>query len=145
MNRVFVLCLAAAVAAAMGGGSLAGSGNGTPTPDAKNVTEFTDPARPIAVAPGDKFVITLVSNRSTGFAWRLAKPSDEKVVRLEGSEYSPGRADLDGAPGKEAWTFTAVAAGQTTISLKYVRPWEKNKPPLKEATFTIAVRSETEP
>jgi inhibitor of cysteine peptidase len=145
MSRIFVFFLAMAVAAGMGDGAPAGGENETPGPDAGKPAEFSDPARPITAAPGGKFVITLESNRTTGFCWQVAKPLDEKVVKLSGSEYVPSQSDLDGAPGKELWTFTAVEPGQTAISLKYIRPWEKNKPPAKEVNFTVIVRSEMEP
>ena len=72
-------------------------------------------------------------------AWQLAKPLDEKIVQLVGSEYSPSRTDLVGAGGEEKWTFLAVKKGTTRISRKYVRPWEKDEPPAEEKTFLIRV------
>jgi inhibitor of cysteine peptidase len=81
-----------------------------------------------------------VSNRTTGFSWQIAKPLDEKVVKLVESKYVPGQSGLAGAPGKEVWTFTAVAPGRTTISFTYSRPWEKGTPPQQEKTYIVIVR-----
>lgn len=114
--------------------------NTPPTPVSHETYQYTDPARPLTVSPGEKFFIVMASNRTTGFSWQIAKPINEKVVKLLGSEYFPAKSDLVGAGGKEVWTFTAVAAGQTTISLKYIRPWEKGKPPKQEAAYTVIVR-----
>ena len=88
---------------------------------------------------GENFIITLESNPTTGYSWQLAKPLDEKIVQLVGSEYVPSKTDLVGAGGMEKWTFLAVKKGTTRVSLKYVRPWEKDKPPAEENTFLIKV------
>ena len=98
---------------------------------------WTDPEKPIAVSPGREFTITLQSNRTTGFSWQLASPLDEAVLKFVLSDYKAPQSKLQGAGGKEIWTFRAVGRGQTTISLKYVRPWEKDVPPARTAIFKI--------
>jgi predicted secreted protein len=62
------------------------------------------------------------------------------MVKLESSKYTPSATDRVGAGGVEKWTFVAIKKGTTRISLKYVRPWEKDKPPVEEKTFLIKVR-----
>ena len=88
---------------------------------------------------GENFIITLESNPTTGYSWQLAKPLDEKIVQLVGSEYTPSRTDLVGAGGTEEWTFLAVKKGTTRVSLKYVRPWEEDKTAANEIVFLIRV------
>ncbi len=105
-----------------------------------NAGEFSDPARPITVNPGEEWSITVSSNATTGYSWRLAAPLDEKVVKLVGSRYVAPRTDLLGAPGREVWTFIATASGKTTVSLKYIRPWEKDGIPAGTTTFTVIVK-----
>ncbi len=102
--------------------------------------DYSEPAKPISVAPGDNFTIALESNPTTGFLWELAGKLDPSVVKFSGSTYVSSKSDLNGAPGKEVWTFTAVNRGTTTIPMKYSRPWEKNEPPVKTAVFTVVVR-----
>ena len=88
---------------------------------------------------GEKITITLESNPTTGYSWQLQHPLDEKIIRLEGSKYVGPRSDRVGAGGEEKWTFLAIKKGSTKITLKYVRPWEKDEPPVKEKTFLIKV------
>jgi predicted secreted protein len=140
MKKIFAICLAVTVMGIAWGGPMAGLGNSTQKPGSEQAAEFTDPARPVSASPGEKFVIVIASNRTTGFSWQMAKPLDEKVVKFVGLEYVPSKLDLDGAGGKEVWTFIAVGEGRTAIALKYVRPWEKDKAPLQEATYTVIVR-----
>jgi len=92
------------------------------------------------VKPGKRFRITLESNRSTGYQWRMARPLDQKVVKLVGSGYQSPEVKLPGAGGKEIWTFEAVAAGRTEIAMQYIRPWEKGVPPARTAKFTVVVK-----
>lgn len=103
--------------------------------------EYANPDVPIEVKAGQEFTIALESNRTTGYGWQLAEPLDENILKLVGSEYrSSATTPLPGAGGKEIWTFKAVAPGKTTVSLKYVRPWEKNVPPIQTAAFAVVVR-----
>ncbi|HEX6291659.1 MAG TPA: protease inhibitor I42 family protein [Herpetosiphonaceae bacterium] len=103
------------------------------------VPVFRDPAQPVDVALGQVFTIRLESNPSTGYQWQLAQPVDESIVKLEGSEYQPPATVLPGAGGTEAWTFRAVGQGETSIALKYIRPWEKETPPAEQQTFAVVV------
>jgi predicted secreted protein len=106
---------------------------------------FSDPATPITVRKGQTFNLTLRSNPTTGYIWQLAETPDSGLIQLIGNEYrgdKTGRAGLVGAGGREIWTFKAVASGETTIALKYIRPWEKDTAPAKSARFKIIVRGE---
>lgn len=95
------------------------------------------PADVVAVT-GRTFILTLDANRSTGFAWELAKPLDEDVVRLAGTAYEQAPDAPPGAVGKEVWTFDAVAPGWAKIELVYRRPWEEMAP-AKIAVFSVEV------
>jgi predicted secreted protein len=92
------------------------------------------------VKPGKRFQITLESNRSTGYQWRLARPVDQKVVKLIGSGYRSPEVKLPGAGGRQIWTFEAVAPGRTEIAMQYVRPWEKGVPPARTAKVAVVVK-----
>jgi predicted secreted protein len=92
------------------------------------------------VAVGQEFSITLASNATTGYHWELAAPLDEAVVKLVASQYKTHETKMLGAGGQEIWTFTAVGRGQTVVQLKYVRPWEKDVPPVKTASYVVIVR-----
>ena len=94
----------------------------------------------IEAVAGKTFTVTLESNPTTGYRWRLVSPLDESVVRLLDTKYEPRRPGLLGAGGLERWTFRAEHAGRADIRLEYVRPWEKGVPPARTARFTIRVR-----
>jgi inhibitor of cysteine peptidase len=91
------------------------------------------------VTVGQEFNITLASNATTGYHWELAARLDEAVVKLVTSEYKAPETRMLGAGGQEIWTFKAVSRGQTVVSLKYVRPWEKDVAPEKTASYTVTV------
>lgn len=137
MKKVFVVGFV--IAAVMMAGLRCGVADDTKAVVA-NEASYTDPCRPFVVSPGEKIFIVVASNRTTGFSWQIAKPLDEKVVKFLESKYVPAKSGLAGAGGKEVWTFTAVAPGQTTISFTYSRPWEKSTPPSQEKTYTVIVR-----
>lgn len=106
----------------------------------KQKTVFSGSETPFAMKVGDEFVLTLESNPSTGYLWRLAEKPDENVVRFVSSEYKAASDTRRvGAGGNEVWTFRAEGKGRTAINLIYVRPWEKDTPPAKTATAIIIV------
>ncbi|MFH1683276.1 MAG: protease inhibitor I42 family protein [Candidatus Margulisiibacteriota bacterium] len=96
------------------------------------------------VSVGEEFTLTLESNPTTGYQWQLAKPLDEKIVKLVSSKYEmekPNNTEtgMVGVGGHEYWSFKAVGKGTTLIELKYIRPWEKDVPPVEAAVFRIRV------
>lgn len=104
-------------------------------PPEKNI--YTEKDSIIQVMVKMEFSIILVSNPTTGYSWSFTVPLDDKVITLTGDEFLPPDNLRKGAPGKQLWTFRAVGEGETTISLEYVRPWEKGKPPARSMTFTV--------
>jgi len=97
-------------------------------------------ATTIEVSLGEDAVITLEANHTTGFSWQLAKPLESDLLELSGSQYLPDNTGLIGAGEKEVWTFKTLKKGKTEVSLKYVRPWEKDTPPAREAKFVIIIK-----
>ena len=96
----------------------------------------------IKVNAGSNFTITLDSNATTGYKWEIANVLDVRLLKLVGSKYIPTKTDIVGAPGKEEWTFKAMAAGKAVISFKYARPWEKDKPPVQADSFLIIIKGD---
>ena len=103
------------------------------------VRVVSDPEKPVNVTAGLKFAIVLESNRTTGYRWERSASENATVVKLRGAEYREPGTGRAGAGGREVWTFEAVAKGATEISLKYVRPWEKDVPPARSVTFKVNV------
>jgi inhibitor of cysteine peptidase len=84
----------------------------------------SDPSKVIDVRAGDPFSIVLNSNRTTGYSWRLKTPPARSIAFVA-SVYRIDHPIMPGTGGREIWTFKAVGAGDATISLEYVRPFDK--------------------
>lgn len=93
----------------------------------------------VTLAVGDLLVVTLESNLTTGYGWSLADAGEDDVIAVTGNEFiAPESTEpLVGQGGVEVWAFQAVAAGEVTIAMEYVRPWEQGVEP--EAEFNINV------
>ncbi len=94
------------------------------------------------VNAGQDFTISLQSNHTTGFQWRLAAPLNKKIIQKVNSVYKPdesGGPDKVGAGGVEIWTFRAVSKGSADIMMKYARSNEKGVKPAEERVFKVTV------
>ncbi|MFZ5908597.1 MAG: protease inhibitor I42 family protein [Chloroflexota bacterium] len=95
----------------------------------------------VTLEQGQILAISLESNPTTGYGWQ-ALEMDAAVLRQSGeAEYkqSPGSEGLVGAGGVETLRFEALAAGQTTLTLGYMRPWE-SVPPVETFTLQVTVQ-----
>ena len=100
--------------------------------------EYLNPGESIKVKAGQKFIIRMESNPTTGYGWQLSKTLDNKII-LVTNAFIPPDSKLCGAGGHEVWTFKAVGEGQMEISMNYVRPWEKDQP-ARTNVFTVIVQ-----
>ena len=94
----------------------------------------------ITARSGSIITITLKSNPTTGYSWKVSKLSDGKIVKAVSSRYEADRPALSGSGGKELWSFKALKPGNTRIEMAYQRPWEKGTPPVEAKTFNIRVK-----
>lgn len=114
---------------------------------AQTTPVFTSHEKPIIVTPGNPtFNITVPSNPSTGYSWKLAG-YDKFIFEPVSHKYiAPSNTKLMGAPGYEIWTFKAIYP--TTykfrvnqvghVRLQYVRPWEKKNAPV--TSFVVILK-----
>ena len=100
---------------------------------------FQDPAVPIKVGPGQNFSISLGSNPSTGFRWKMTLPAGDKTVMFLGSEHVASQEVMPGVPGNELFKFKALTRGETKAAFVYERPWETKTAPTRKI-FTIVVQ-----
>ncbi len=96
-----------------------------------------DNGRIVRLAPGTPVVVSLASNPSTGFRWKLLAALDGRVVRLVSHRYVAPTSRLVGAPGTEVWRFRAVGRGRVTLRLGYLRSWQ---PTHLERSFRVQLR-----
>ncbi len=102
--------------------------------------EFIAADTAIDVKPGQEFTITLDSNATTGYSWKLAADLDGKVIELLGSRYVEPASNALGAAGKEVWSYRAAGAGKATIVLAYAQPWDTTSAPAQTAEFSVTVK-----
>lgn len=95
---------------------------------------------PIAVIKGKECTITLPSNPTTGYQWKLGNKPNSKVVSDVVSEYNAPAEPIPGRGGTETWTFMAAGKGTTAIVLKYIRPWERTAKPARTQVFNVTVQ-----
>ena len=94
----------------------------------------------IATRSGTVFKITIDSNPTTGYSWRLGAKPDARLVKPAGSRFIAPQTKLVGAGGKEVWTFRALKPGKTKLSLEYARPWEKNMKPAEIRVYEVVIK-----
>jgi len=94
---------------------------------------------PITLEVGQRAVIELESNATTGYQWAPTAEPDARVVSVVSDTYVAPGSQLAGAGGTQKIVVEGVAAGTTTLALGYSRPWEKDTPPARTATFDITV------
>ena len=103
-------------------------------------SEIQSIAQEVQVPVDSLLVVTLCSNPTTGFEWEQAKIGDQNVLKETSHEFiSPDEiktAPRVGAAGQEVWTFRALKAGTSTISIAYSRPWEGGE----KATWTYELQ-----
>ena len=93
-----------------------------------------------ALAKGRTLIVLIAGNPSTGYQWELTGPVDGAVLEQVGrAEFVAGVQELAGAPGEYQFVFKAMGLGATAVGLKYVRSWEKDKPPAATATVNVTV------
>lgn len=86
-----------------------------PEPPAPDMTTITDPAQPVEVQAGETFEIVINANPSTGYHWEII--GDLNGVDFVSRDYKADEPILPGSGGFDVWTFRAISAGQTQITL----------------------------
>ena len=107
---------------------------------AQGASAKSSSAKTIEVSLGQDAVITLEANHTTGYQWQLAKPLEGDLLEFVDTKYIPAETGLIGSGGEEVWTFKTLKKGKAEVCLKYVQPWEKDKPPARQATFMIIIK-----
>ncbi len=104
-----------------------------------------DAGRVVSVAVGDKVVITLPGNITTGYSWSLARieaDAQRPAVKSTGDiayKQSPANGRV-GVGGLFVAPFTAAVEGKAVVHLAYKRSFEKDKPAAKIFSVTLEVK-----
>jgi inhibitor of cysteine peptidase len=94
----------------------------------------------LEVKVGDKIIIELEGNPSTGYAWE-AKDLDASMFQQIGDPvFKSSNPELVGSGGTITLTFKVLKTGTGTLNLVYHRPWETGVEPINTYTTTITVK-----
>ncbi len=87
---------------------------------------------------GDRIVLKLPANPTTGYLWKMSVIPDSNVVReTETAFETPKDKNICGAPGTKVYIFTIVGPGETGLRMEYKRPWEQGVPPAEIVELMI--------
>jgi len=89
---------------------------------------------------GDKLVVSLEGNPTTGYQWQMASFTPEVLDWIEGPTYLPSSPGRIGSGGTFKFGFKALKKGRATVKLVYRRSWEEGVPPIKTAMLKVKVK-----
>ena len=116
-----------------------GQSHGETQSSTLHLTE-NDSGKSFTVRPDEAIVVTLESNRSTGYRWEFAPASQAMLgFRQVSHRYVAPTKRVPGAAGKEIWRFRPVGKGGADLGFLYVLPSERHQPPARNVDFSIAV------
>jgi inhibitor of cysteine peptidase len=99
-----------------------------------------DDGRQLNVNLGERIVIALDGNPTTGYTWE-PKDLDASLIQQVGSTaYKSSNQGLVGAGGTQTLTFKTLKAGITSLTLVYHRPWETDVDLLQTFTITVNIK-----
>jgi inhibitor of cysteine peptidase len=96
-----------------------------------------DRGHTVELKVGQRMMLLLAGNPTTGYLWQVDPKVDTKVIRAIGEPGFHQDSNLIGAGGTETFLLEAVVTGTTQLSLSYGQPWEPNVKPAK--TFTVKI------
>ena len=80
---------------------------------------------PLRLNVGQPLTLTLPSNPSTGYRWRVENAGAEVLTPLGPEVYSnPEAGGMVGSAGQSTWRFRARQAGEGRLLLVYPQPWD---------------------
>jgi predicted secreted protein len=97
----------------------------------------------VSLAVGQRLVVKLDANATTGYAWTVTTAPAAATLLLEsGPSYTPTATDtpVAGSGGTTSTVFRAVGRGTTTAVLSYRRSFEPAAPDDRTVTILVTVR-----
>ncbi len=87
------------------------------------------------LAVGDTLEVRLPGNPTTGYVWQVT--AVPLLLRQQGVAVHRSDSQRIGAGGTTSLTFVAAGEGAGLLDLAWLRPWEKDKPPLKRCRIRL--------
>lgn len=98
-----------------------------------------DNGRDIVLSKDEELILRLPGNPTTGFQWEIV-PVQPDLLKETGEPGFVPESPLIGAGGQITFRFIPCGTGHTRLKLIYHRPWEKQKPPLREFEISVTIR-----
>lgn len=96
---------------------------------------------PVHLSVGQPFTLTLPSNPSTGYRWKVQSNAAEVLTPLGPEVYSnPEAGGMVGSAGQSTWRFRARQAGEAHLLLVYQQPWDAQAAPAETFDCQLSVR-----
>jgi inhibitor of cysteine peptidase len=89
----------------------------------------------VEASPGDRIVIEIPENATTGYRWVVDELPDS--LQLAEDEFIPPASDRPGAGGERRVTLVARQPGQAKVQLRLEQPWEGKAADRFEALVTV--------
>ncbi|MBE9256511.1 protease inhibitor I42 family protein [Dolichospermum sp. LEGE 00246] len=94
----------------------------------------------IIIQKGNMMIVELLTNPGTGYSWQIIKNDPDKLKPLGDSVLKPLETEVPGASENQVFRFLAQNSGLAVLELHYLRPWERNIPPLKTYQINVQIR-----
>lgn len=96
--------------------------------------------RTVELSHGDKLILHLESNPSTGYQWQVVLMDGSLLDWVEGPSFVPSAPSLVGSGGTSSFGFNALRKGRTSLKMVYRRPWEEGKPPIRAVVLKVRIK-----
>jgi inhibitor of cysteine peptidase len=93
----------------------------------------------VFIKKGNIFIVKLLTNPGTGYSWQIIKNNPDQLKPLGDSILEPLESKAPGASENQVFRFSAQKSGSTMLELHYLRPWERNIPPLKTYQINLQI------
>ena len=109
-------------------------------PAASEVTalQAKDAGQEIGVKVGAIIELSLKEQAGTGYRWEFDRLDEQHFELLKTETRSLAAKNLVGGPVLKTWRLKAKNAGESQLTLDYLRPWEGKGKAVKH--FTVKVR-----
>jgi len=122
VKKRFVVLIAVVAIMSLG---LFGCSSAGPAASSAVSVDDSSSGKQVEIAAGGTLTVTLESNQTTGFQWKLKSVGDTSVLQSQGDTYNaPEDTGMVGAGGEEVWTFKALKPGTSSLSMEYSQPWD---------------------
>jgi inhibitor of cysteine peptidase len=114
---------------------------GTLQPQTPKIVNAASDGGAVTLKKGATLVVTLDANVTTGYRWETTAGTGPVLWLLGTPDYLPPQVapGMVGAPGEMVFRYRAGEPGTTTLTLGYMRPFEKGVAPARTVRYEVTV------